>query len=232
MAPFHVVIPAAGSGSRMNSEIPKQYLSLASRPIIEHTINVFAASPRIQSIVVALSPDDIHWDRFGIDAGEKVRALRCGGDSRAATVLNALEHLKPQVAADAWVLVHDAVRPGLSPDTLERLLTTLEHDPVGGILAIPLADTLKRAGNDQHIWRTEPRENLWLAQTPQMFRYGILREALLASGSLPTDESQAVEALGLHPRLVLGEARNFKITYPQDLQLAEVLLGANLKEDA
>lgn len=231
MAPFHVVIPAAGTGSRMNSEIPKQYLSLANRPIIEHTLRVFAASSRIQSIVVALSPDDIHWDRFAISGGEKVRVLRCGGDSRASTVLNALEHLKPDVTADAWVLVHDAVRPGLTLATLERLLETLEQDPVGGILAVPLADTLKRADNKQHIARTEPRENLWLAQTPQMFRYGVLREALLASGNAPTDESQAVEAMGLRPKLVPGEARNFKITYRQDLQLAEALLGANLEEE-
>lgn len=231
MAPFHVVIPAAGTGSRMNSEIPKQYLSLANRPIIEHTLRVFAASSRIQSIVVALGPDDIYWDRFSISAGDKVRVLRCGGDSRAATVLNALQHLKPDVAAETWVLVHDAVRPGLTQATLERLLTSLEHDPVGGILAIPLADTLKRADNKQHIARTEPRENLWLAQTPQMFRFGVLREALLASGNAPTDESQAVEAMGLRPKLVTGEARNFKITYPQDLQLAEALLGANLEED-
>ena len=227
MAPFHVVIPAAGTGSRMQSEIPKQYLSLAGRPIIEHTVKVFVASPRIQSIIVALSPDDMHWDRLNFKTSEKVSVLRCGGDSRAATVLNALQHLRTCVKDEDWVLVHDAVRPGLSQRALARLLDALEHDPVGGILALPLADTLKRADDTQHISRTEPREHLWLAQTPQMFRLGVLQEALLASADAPTDESQAVESLGLQPRLVAGEARNFKITYPQDLQLAEAILGTN-----
>jgi 2-C-methyl-D-erythritol 4-phosphate cytidylyltransferase len=232
MAPFHVVIPAAGTGSRMNSEIPKQYLSLAGRPIIEHTLKVFAASPHIQSVIVALSPDDAYWDRFNIETGEKITAVRCGGDSRAATVLNALGYLKTHASSDDWVLVHDAVRPGLSQTALARLLTTLQDDPVGGILAVPLADTLKRADTASHIARTEPRENLWLAQTPQMFRLGVLQEALMAVGDSPTDESQAVEALGLQPRLVAGEARNFKITYPQDLQLAEAIMGADMEEDA
>jgi 2-C-methyl-D-erythritol 4-phosphate cytidylyltransferase len=230
MAPFHVVIPAAGTGSRMNSAIPKQYLTLAGRPVIEHTLQVFAACPRIHSVIVALSPDDAYWKGFNISVGEKVSVLHCGGDSRAATVLNALHHLKPRVSADDWVLVHDAVRPGLSQETLTRLLDTLQDDPVGGILAVPLADTLKRTDGSQRITCTEPRQNLWQAQTPQMFRYGLLQEALLASGNVPTDESQAVEALGLQPKLVSGEARNFKITYPQDLQLAEAILGADLEE--
>lgn len=211
----------------MQSEIPKQYLSLAGRPIIEHTLKVFAASPRIQSIIVALSPDDTHWDRLNIETSERITVLRCGGDSRAATVLNALRHLRTCVKDEDWVLVHDAVRPGLSQTALARLLDVLEHDPVGGILALPLADTLKRADDTQHIAQTEPREHLWLAQTPQMFRLGLLQEALLASGNAPTDESQAVESLGLQPKLVPGEARNFKITYPQDLQLAEAILGTH-----
>lgn len=214
----------------MNSEIPKQYLSLAGRPVIEHTLKIFAASPRIHSIIVALSPDDVHWDRLNIDVSEKVSVSRCGGGSRAATVLNALNHLKPKVSTEDWVLVHDAVRPGLSQETLARLLDTLQNDLVGGILAVPLADTLKRSDGSQRIAQTEPRESLWQAQTPQMFRYGLLQEALLASGKVPTDESQAVEALGLQPKLVPGEARNFKITYPQDLQLAEAILGANLEK--
>lgn len=227
MAPFHVVIPAAGSGSRMNSEIPKQYLLLAGKPVIQHTLQVFSACPSIASITVVLSPDDVYWDKLNIPLDEKTTIIRGGGASRAATVLNAMEYLKARTSLDSWVLVHDAVRPGLSRATLDRLLAVLEDDPVGGILAVPLADTLKRADNEQRVAVTEPRENLWQAQTPQMFRFGLLQEALLASGTLPTDEAQAVEALGLKPKLVPGEARNLKITYPQDLQLAEAILKAD-----
>lgn len=230
MAFFHVVIPAAGVGSRMNSEIPKQYLPLAGRPVIERTLAVFAASHHIHSVIVALSPEDPHWDRLGIRLDEKTRVLRCGGASRAETVLNALRELKSSASLEDWILVHDAVRPGLSQEALTRLVTMLSEDPVGGILALPLADTLKRAESNHRIARTEPRDDLWQAQTPQMFRYGVLQEALLACGNVPTDESQAVEALGLQPKLVPGDARNFKITYPQDLQLAEALWRADEKE--
>jgi len=230
MALFHVVIPAAGTGSRMNSELPKQYLSLAGKSVIEHTLDVFDASPLIHSIIIALSPEDDHWDRFNIHRSEKTHVVRCGGASRAETVLNALNHLKSYASVEDWVLVHDAARPGLTQAALTRLITELAENPVGGILAIPLADTLKRADNERRIAETESRENLWQAQTPQMFRYGVLQEALLACGNVPTDESQAVEALGLQPKIVPGEARNFKITYPQDLQLAEALLRADAKE--
>ena len=228
MALFHVVIPAAGTGSRMKSEIPKQYLPLAGRPIIEHALRVFADNPHVHSIIVVLSPDDEHWNKLEIHTDQKISVERSGGASRAETVLNALKLLK--ASNEDWVLVHDAVRPGLSQAALERLISNLADDPVGGILAIPLADTLKRANSMNRIAKTEPRESLWQAQTPQMFRYGVLNEALLASGGAPTDESQAVEALGLQPKLVLGEARNFKITYPQDLQLAEALWRADAKE--
>lgn len=227
MALFHVVIPAAGSGSRMNSETPKQYLPIAGKTIIQHTLSVFSDCPQIHSIAVALNPDDIYWDKLGVEHGGKVTVLRCGGISRAATVLNALDAMAQSVSGDDWVLVHDAVRPGLSQDTLHRLLQTLQEDAVGGLLAVPLADTLKRASPDQRVEKTEPRDSLWQAQTPQMFRYGVLKQALQASGGAPTDEAQAVEALGLQPKLVQGETRNIKITYPQDLQLAEAILSMN-----
>ncbi|HEU4708580.1 MAG TPA: 2-C-methyl-D-erythritol 4-phosphate cytidylyltransferase [Methylophilaceae bacterium] len=225
MALFHVVIPAAGTGSRMNSGTPKQYLPIAGKPIIQHTLGVFSDSPHIDSIVVALSPGDDFWNKLHIALHEKVSVLRCGGDSRSATVLNALETMAGSVSEDDWILVHDAVRPGLSQATLSRLLETLEQDTVGGLLAVPLADTLKRADDDQRVEKTEPRDHLWQAQTPQMFRYGLLKKALKEMGSSPTDEAQAVEALGLRPKLVQGESRNIKITYPQDLQLAEAILG-------
>lgn len=225
MALFHVVIPAAGTGSRMNSGTPKQYLPIAGKPIIQHTLSVFSDSPHIHSVVVALSPGDAIWDKLHIPLHEKVVIQRCGGDSRSATVLNALETLADSVSEGDWILVHDAVRPGLSQSTLSRLLEALKGDDVGGLLAVPLADTLKRADAEQRVEKTEPRDHLWQAQTPQMFRYGLLKKALQVAASSPTDEAQAVEALGFNPKLVQGESRNIKITYPQDLQLAEAILG-------
>lgn len=224
MAPFHVVIPAAGCGSRMKSEIPKQYLPILGKPIIQHTISVFADCPEITSISIALSAEDIYWNDANIQLPAKACVYRCGGESRAATVLNTLHNMEGLAAKD-WILVHDAVRPGLSANTLHTLLNTLQDDAVGGILAVPLADTLKRADKDQRIDKTESRENLWQAQTPQMFRYALLREALLSSGNAPTDEAQAIEALGFKPKLVPGELRNLKVTYPQDLQLVEAILS-------
>jgi 2-C-methyl-D-erythritol 4-phosphate cytidylyltransferase len=225
MAPFHVIIPAAGCGKRMKSEVPKQYLPILGKPLIQHTIAVFAVCPAITSITIAISADDGFWDDLNISLPAKATVLRRGGESRADTVLNVLQGLKDKVAAEDWILVHDAVRPGLSADTLDNLLHTLQYDPVGGILAVPLADTLKRGDDEQRVAKTEPRDHLWQAQTPQMFRYALLREALLASGGSPTDEAQAIEALGLKPRLVHGEIRNLKVTYPQDLELVKAILS-------
>lgn len=228
MAPFHVVIPAAGCGSRMKSEIPKQYLPILGKPVIQHTISVFADCPEITSISIAISAEDAYWDDANIQLPAKAKVYRCGGESRAATVLNTLQNMQV-LAVEDWILVHDAVRPGLSANTLHTLLHTLRDDRVGGILAVPLTDTLKRADNEQRIDKTESREHLWQAQTPQMFRYEMLREALLATGNAPTDEAQAIEALGFKPRLVPGEIRNLKITYPQDLQLVEAILSKGMK---
>ena len=227
MASFHVIIPAAGSGSRMGSELPKQYLPLLGRPLIARTLSVFSASPRIASVHVVLSADDADWQRLMPSLDTKVNVMRCGGETRAATVLNGLEALAGRVGADDWVLVHDAARPGLNQALLDRLLDTLQEDAVGGLLAIPLADTLKRADAECRVEKTEPRESLWQAQTPQMFRYGLLRQALQAAGGAPTDEAQAIEAMGLRPRLVPGELRNLKVTYPQDLAMAEAILAAD-----
>lgn len=227
MVSFHVIIPAAGSGSRMGSELPKQYLPLLGRPLITHALAVFAASPRIATINVVLSADDDYWQRLVPEIDAKVNVLRCGGKTRAATVLNGLDAIEHKVGKEDWVLVHDAARPGLNVALLNRLLDELENDPVGGLLAIPLADTLKRADQANRVAKTEPRESLWQAQTPQMFRYGLLREALQKAGDQPTDEAQAVEALGYQAKLVAGELRNLKITYPQDLAIAEAILDAD-----
>lgn len=146
----------------------------------------------------------------------------CGGETRAQTVLNGLECL---TAHDKdWILVHDAARPGLNSTLLERLLQSLAEDPVGGLLALPVADTLKQATPDQRVTCTRPRTSMWQAQTPQMFRYGLLKQALRMATEAPTDEAQAIEALGLQPKLVLGSHSNFKVTYPEDMHLMSIFL--------
>ncbi|HSI38794.1 MAG TPA: 2-C-methyl-D-erythritol 4-phosphate cytidylyltransferase [Methylotenera sp.] len=223
MTRFHVIIPAAGSSSRMGADSPKQYLSLNGEPLIQHVIKVFDQAAKISSINVILSPDDTHWPSTDI-ASSKLQVHYCGGETRATTVLNGLNAISSQVEADDWVLVHDAARPGLSNQLLNQLLITLEEDSVGGLLALPLADTLKRADDEQRVSTTVPRTDLWQAQTPQMFRYATLKQALTAFEGTPTDEAEAIEALGLKPKLVTGELRNLKVTYPQDLAVLSALL--------
>lgn len=222
MSEFYALVPAAGSGSRMGGELPKQYLPLAGQPMIFHALNALCANADIGTVFVVLAPDDTlfhtyDWSHFG----DKLQPLYCGGATRAESVLNGL--LASELEPDDWVLVHDAARPCLSQQQLVRLIGELHDDAVGGILAVPVADTLKRADATQHIAQTENREGLWQAQTPQMFRTELLLQALQAAPQV-TDEASAVEAMGLHPRLVLSEPSNFKVTYAQDMQLAELLL--------
>lgn len=206
----------------MGSDMPKQYLPLLGKPLIHHTLSVFDAHPAITRIFVILHPDDHHWTVFD---SKKVTVFHGGGSTRAETVMNGLNAMT-EVDAQDWVLVHDAARPCLSRELLDRLLGELEHDPVGGLLAVPVADTLKRADKNQRVDHTEPREGLWRAQTPQMFPYGLLREALQAIGTdAPTDEAQAMEFMGHAPKLVLGDGHNLKVTYPEDLAMARLILG-------
>jgi 2-C-methyl-D-erythritol 4-phosphate cytidylyltransferase len=222
-----VIIPAAGSGSRMATVLPKQYVSLLDRPMIAWTLDTFLACERIASVHLALSPDDHHWQAHQIHH-PKLSILHCGGETRAVTVLNALKVLDVDDAD--WVLVHDAARPGLTHELLDHLLDEVQDDEVGGLLAIPVSDTLKRADAKLRVASTESRDGLWQAQTPQMFRYGILKDALTKAGGKPTDEAEAVEALGFSPKLVTGQLRNLKITYSQDLALAEAILAADQQE--
>ena len=221
MAFFHVIIPAAGTGNRMASVLPKQYVPLAGKPMISHTIEVFFNHPRIASIHLALNPDDDFWRSLPIEPASKIKLHYTGGESRSETVLNTL--LAISAAEDDWILVHDAARPGLTHQLLDKLLNALENDAVGGLLALPLADTLKQADAANRVEKTIPRTDLWQAQTPQMFRYGTLIKALQSFKGMATDEAEAIEALGLQPKLVQGELRNLKITYPQDLVLLEAL---------
>lgn len=226
---YHVVIPAAGFGSRMGRELPKQYLTLGGMPVIWHTLSVFLNAPCIQTVHVILSPEDSQFAKLDITHA-KLTVHYCGGATRAQTVANGLDAIATSVAADDWVLVHDAARPCLSQALLVHLIDTLKADTVGGLLAIPLAETLKRSDQFQKVQRTEPRDHLWQAQTPQMFRYQLLCDALKSfaqhSTTTATDEAEAVEALGFSPTLVAGHLSNLKVTYPNDLSLAEWILQA------
>lgn len=227
---FYALIPAAGSGSRMGGSIEKQYMDLNSVPMIAHAMMVLAREPRLAKIFVVLSPTDKRWNNYAWQGWEeRIEVLRCGGATRAETVLNGLDAIAKICVPDDWVLVHDAARPCLPDEMLAKLLDEVTDDPVGGLLAVPVADTLKRAAadtsNGARAETTVPRAGLWQAQTPQMFRHGKLVEALRAAGSDMTDEASAIEQLGLQPRLVESDSRNLKVTYPQDLELAGLILG-------
>ncbi len=227
------LIPAAGTGSRIGSALPKQYLPLAGRPMLWYALHTLACHPRIRRVYVVLAAGDSHFDDWDWSAyRHKLGILRCGGETRAASVLNGLRAMAREVAPDDWVLVHDAARPCLQPRHLDALIGQVETDAVGGILAIPVADTLKRADGQGRILGTHAREGLWQAQTPQMFRHALLVRALEgAGGEAPTDEAGAVERLGLRPRLVEGDGTNLKVTRPPDLELAELILRRHLAHE-
>ncbi len=222
--PVFALIPAAGSGRRLGADGPKQYLRLAGKPMLWHAVNAVCVPP-VQSVFVVLSPEDRtyatqDWSRF---AG-KLEPLYCGGETRRDSVYNGLVAAMAGVDADDWMLVHDAARPCLPRADLERLLAEAKGEEVGAILALPVADTVKRVAQSR-ITATEDRSSLWLAQTPQMFRTGLLAEALRAAKGEVTDEAAAVEQLGLRPRVVPGSRENLKVTYPEDVAMAEALLA-------
>ena len=226
MPRHYAIVPAAGSGSRFGSEKPKQYLDLLGRPLIYHTLAALTACPDIERVWVVLAPDDPWWPQYDWSGlGHKLETVRCGGATRAESVTNGLQAAAMVAADDDWILVHDAARPCLSAAMLERLFTELADDPVGGILAVPVADTVKRADAEQRVAATEPRDGLWQAQTPQMFRYGQLQKSLENEISV-TDEAGAIEAAGLKPKLVRGDSTNLKVTWPADLALAAMILRA------
>jgi 2-C-methyl-D-erythritol 4-phosphate cytidylyltransferase len=221
------IVPAAGRGSRFGGDVPKQYLAAAGRPLLEHALRALLVHPVVKGVVVALAADDARWPGWELLEGKPVRACT-GGDERAASVLAGLAALPESVRADDFVLVHDAARPNLAFDDLEQLLTRGRGDPVGAILATPVRDTLKRAGDDGGIDGTEPRERLWRAQTPQLFRRFQLTRALEAArdaGLAVTDESMAMERQGHRPLLVEGREDNLKVTTPADLALFEFILS-------
>ena len=208
----------------MGAEHPKQYLAIHGRPMIWHAIRAFEQHAAIVRVYVVISSQDGWWDAYDWAGFSKLAVLRCGGSTRAESVLNGLRACAAEVAAEDWMLVHDAARPCLSQALLDKLLAQLATDPIGGILAAPVADTLKRQAEDGRIAATVPRAGLWGAQTPQMFRHALLTRALEHVGNQVTDEASAIEALGLSPRLVESDLTNLKVTYPRDLEFAEWLL--------
>ncbi|MBP7711516.1 MAG: 2-C-methyl-D-erythritol 4-phosphate cytidylyltransferase [Gammaproteobacteria bacterium] len=212
----------------MGAGVPKQYLPLAGRPLLAHAVERVAGHPRVSGAVVVLARDDALWD--AVELGPVPRPRRAtGGAERCHSVLNGLEALADDAAEDDWVLVHDAARPCVRREDIDRLMDELAGHPVGGLLGLPARDTLKRADPDGNVRETVARAGLWRALTPQMFRFGLLRRALQAAigrGLLVTDEAQAVELAGHVPRLVEGSPDNVKVTAPRDLALAELFLRA------
>lgn len=221
---YIALIPAAGIGSRMGGhDVPKQYLALGDRTMLEHSIAAMLSDARIDAVFVVVAPTDTRWSEFRLD-DERVEFLPVGGASRAESVRNGLIAIAARTDDDDRVLVHDAARPCLTEAQLGRLIDEVGVDGSGGLLAIPLADTLKR-GEEGRVGMTLDRASMWCAQTPQLFRVGSLRAALSGALDTVTDESSAMERAGHAPRLVLGGASNLKVTTPEDLVLARAILG-------
>ncbi|ABA57367.1 2-C-methyl-D-erythritol 4-phosphate cytidylyltransferase [Nitrosococcus oceani ATCC 19707] len=223
---YWAVVPAAGVGKRMEADIPKQYLPLMGKTVIEHTLARLLQHPRIQAVVVAVSSEDRWWSERLFQDNERIIRVT-GGAERCHSVRNGLESLMALAAPEDWVLVHDAARPCLRKEDIDRLIETLHDHPMGGLLALPISDTVKRADAEGSVMETVDRKGLWRAMTPQMFPlaklYNSLREAI-AAGVQVTDEASAMEWAGFSPRLIEGYSDNIKITHPQDLAQAEVFL--------
>lgn len=238
----HALLPTAGTGSRLGGELPKQFQQLAGKPMLAYALEAFINSPQIESIWVGVAPGFIDNPILkSLATGDKpIHFLPTGGTTRQETVKNTLGALlKAGISADDWVLVHDAARPGITPALIQQLIDSVQGSPSGGLLAIPLADTLKQAdldsviaGNVPHSEKTIPREHLWLAQTPQMFGLKNLHAALEDAIRLEadvTDEASAMELAGAKPMLIEGATRNFKVTHPADWELMQLLLKSSAK---
>ncbi|MCK5669480.1 MAG: 2-C-methyl-D-erythritol 4-phosphate cytidylyltransferase [Gammaproteobacteria bacterium] len=223
---YWAVIPAAGIGSRMQAEVPKQYLSINHKTILEHTLERFCSHPKIEGVVVAIAGNDNIWKTLGISSHPKITVVE-GGVERCHSVLNGLRALSDKAHVSDWVLVHDAARPCLRKLDIDRLIESLDGHNVGGLLGLPVKDTMKRADRSFTIQETVEREGLWHALTPQMFRFKLLKDALesaLKKNNIVTDEASAMELAGYQPLLVEGHADNLKITQPEDLALASFFL--------
>ncbi|MCG8412867.1 MAG: 2-C-methyl-D-erythritol 4-phosphate cytidylyltransferase [Pseudomonadales bacterium] len=220
------ILPAAGIGQRMGSAIPKQYLPLAGQPVIQHTLDKLTAVPGLSRIVVAIHPEDNHFRQLDIDSDYVEPTV--GGDSRQQSVMNALNVIAQRAKNDDWVLVHDAVRPCVQLSDIDKLLGAIADHAIGGLLAAPQDNTLKRADETLHVAETVDRSEYWQALTPQIFRFGLLFKAIQKTckeGITTTDEASAIEVMGYKPLLVSGDRNNIKITRESDLSLAESILN-------
>jgi 2-C-methyl-D-erythritol 4-phosphate cytidylyltransferase len=235
----YALVPAAGGGTRAGAATPKQYHAIRGQPVLAHTLDRLTGALALDRVFVAIAPDDEHY-AVAIGPRRGVEPLPCGGATRALTVANALVLLASRCRPDDWILVHDAARPCVPAEALNRLCEAVENDATGGLLAVPVADTLKRGDGDAdpRVDRTEPRDRLWHAQTPQMFRYGVLARAYAAPGNADaSDDALVVERLAelgscAMPRLVAGSRANLKITWPEDFRLAESILASQANERA
>ena len=228
---YWALIPAAGVGRRMGERLPKQYLQLCGKPVIQHSIERLAGNPQIAGCVVVLSAEDQYWQEIASENQLNLYTA-VGGKERCHSVLAGLDTLSEVAAAEDWVLVHDAARPCLRPDDIDALINAVGEHPVGGVLGVPVRDTMKRANALGEVVETVDRSQLWHALTPQMFRLAPLKEAIsaaLASGVTVTDEAQAMELSGAAPLLVAGHPDNIKITEPADRVLASLLMNAQLE---
>lgn len=225
---YWIIVPAAGVGARMGASCPKQYLPLIGKTVIEHTLERLLALPNIAGIYLVLGVDDNYWNDLSLAQNNRIHRV-AGGAERCDSVLNALQQLQDIASPNDWVLVHDAARPCIHAQSILQLIEQVKNHPVGGILGVPVSDTLKQV-NNSIIDSTADRRLLWQAQTPQMFRLGLLRDCLqrgLAEGKLITDESSALESYGYQPLMVQGRSDNIKITRPEDLAIAAMLLQQN-----
>ncbi len=220
------IVPAAGSGARLAGDIPKQYQKIGNHSLLEHTLRALLQVSAIDGVVVALAANDKHWQHLTIATDARIQTIT-GGAQRCDSVLAGLHFLAAQAQDDDWILVHDAARPCIMAADIDRLLQQAGAHSVGGILAVPVVDTLKRVAPDGSIAGTQNRSQLYQAQTPQLFRFAVLLEALQAAQVQQleiTDESSAIEQLGLQPIIVQGSQHNIKVTYAEDLALAEHIL--------
>lgn len=232
-APVWVVIPAAGLGQRMNSDTPKQYLLIHNKTILEHTLDCFSKHPQVAGIVVVLNEKDHFFTSLDLSSSTKSLHTTVGGDDRSDSVLQGLKFISDDlnISDNSWIMVHDAARPCLSKNDIDKLLAIRDEKSIGGILASPVRDTMKRVYQDEAkgscVLTTEPRDNLWHALTPQLFKVGSLKNALIYCKHEKidvTDECSAMEFKGFKPEIVEGNPNNFKITYANDIEIAELLL--------
>lgn len=224
MQKIHLIIPAAGESSRMESATPKQFSNFHGKTILEFVESIFSNLASISSITIALNKNQKFIENLGCQFSQKTSLINCGGSSRSETVLNALEIIEENIDTKDWIMVHDAARLGINESLINNFIRDVVSDKVGGILAIPALDTVKRVNEKKQIIGTEQRDEIWLAQTPQMFKFDLLKDALKSFKGNPTDESEAIEALGHSPKVVKGNLVNFKITYPEDLMRVEKLI--------